>query len=78
MMDPANILLASQILLTLLDRAAKIASQIEQAHATGAGITDEQLALIRADVDTSRAGLVSAIDSLDTPAPDATPAPVAP
>lgn len=67
-MDAQNILLATQILLTLLNRANSIAKQIEEAHATGNGITDEQLAAMRAEVDTARADLVKAIDSLDEPA----------
>lgn len=69
MSDVQNVLIATQILLMLLDRANKIAKQIEEAHATGEGITDAQLAVIRGDVDASRANLVEALSSLDDPAP---------
>jgi hypothetical protein len=72
-MNTANILAALEIAAALAQRIESITQQVRAAHETGTGITDEQLAVIRSGVDTSRANLVSAIDSLDSEAPPPAP-----
>lgn len=68
-MNTANVLAALQIASLLAERVRDITEQVRAGQESGEGISDDQLAAIRAGVDTSRANLVAAIDSLDA-APD--------
>lgn len=71
-MNTANILAATQILLALLSRADQVAQQIKLAHETGEGITDDQLNMIRANLNAARSDLSSAIVDAEE-VPPATP-----
>jgi len=76
-MNTANVIAALEIASLLAQRVQSITDQVRAGQESGQGITDEQLAAIRAGVDTSRANLIDAINSLEseTPAPESTPAP---
>jgi len=76
-MNTANVIAALEIASLLAQRVQSITDQVRAGQESGQGITDEQLAAIRAGVDTSRANLIDAINSLEseTPAPEPTDGP---